>query len=308
MVFIGLIIAYLNILYAQEFILVISGVLCCFVPAIAAYFAAGLGLLQYRSWARILAIILGIINLILFPIGTAVGLYTLIIMYNEETKVLFIEEVTPANFEAKQGRRHIMSEPVSKSQLEISNRLDTSKNIVGIINILGWIGLLLELVIGDFSLDSAVWAIAFSLGLVYWARARLFLASQEDKDLQTRQLDSMSKIFYAYIIAWILGGALSILIWANIDAATALGVILALVATFMMNRFQGNGKLLLMEAYSEAAQEVQGQQVAYAQPQQAAPAPQEDTLSQLERLGALKEQGVITEEEFQAQKAKILGT
>ena len=61
-------------------------------------------------------------------------------------------------------------------------------------------------------------------------------------------------------------------------------------------------------AYSEAAQEVQGQQVAYAQPQQAAPAPQEDAISQLERLGALKDQGILTEEEFQAQKAKILGT
>jgi hypothetical protein len=45
-----------------------------------------------------------------------------------------------------------------------------------------------------------------------------------------------------------------------------------------------------------------------AAPPQAAPAPQEDTISQLERLGDLKDQGVLTEEEFQAQKAKILGT
>jgi len=28
----------------------------------------------------------------------------------------------------------------------------------------------------------------------------------------------------------------------------------------------------------------------------------------MERLGALKDQGVLTEEEFQAQKVKILGT
>ncbi len=62
-----------------------------------------------------------------------------------------------------------------------------------------------------------------------------------------------------------------------------------------------------VEAYSEAQEEVQGQQVAYAQPQQAAPAPHEDAISQLERLGALKNQGILTEEEFQAQKAKILG-
>jgi len=62
-----------------------------------------------------------------------------------------------------------------------------------------------------------------------------------------------------------------------------------------------------VQAYSEASQEVQGQQVAYTQSQQAASAPQEDMISQLERLGALKDQGILTEEEFQSQKAKILG-
>ena len=62
-------------------------------------------------------------------------------------------------------------------------------------------------------------------------------------------------------------------------------------------------------AYSKATQEVQGQRVTHVQqPQQAAPAPQVDVVSQLERLAALRDQGVITEEEFQAQKAKILGT
>jgi hypothetical protein len=39
---------------------------------------------------------------------------------------------------------------------------------------------------------------------------------------------------------------------------------------------------------------------------QAAPVVQEDAVSQLERLGKLKDKGILTEEEFQAQKAKIL--
>lgn len=37
------------------------------------------------------------------------------------------------------------------------------------------------------------------------------------------------------------------------------------------------------------------------------PASQGDVLSQLERLGALRAQGILTEEEFAAQKAKLLG-
>lgn len=34
---------------------------------------------------------------------------------------------------------------------------------------------------------------------------------------------------------------------------------------------------------------------------------QEDMITQLERLGALRAQGILTEEEFAAQKAKLLG-
>ncbi|WP_406864970.1 SHOCT domain-containing protein [Streptomyces sp. HUAS MG47] len=60
------------------------------------------------------------------------------------------------------------------------------------------------------------------------------------------------------------------------------------------------------------------QEAAYQQPppppapaQPAAPPPQEtsmdDRIAQLQQLSALKDQGVLTEEEFAAQKAKILG-
>jgi len=37
------------------------------------------------------------------------------------------------------------------------------------------------------------------------------------------------------------------------------------------------------------------------------PASQDDVIAQLERLGQLKAQGILTEEEFAAQKAKLLG-
>jgi hypothetical protein len=37
---------------------------------------AGYGLLTRKPWARILAIVVGILSLLNFPIGTAIGLYT----------------------------------------------------------------------------------------------------------------------------------------------------------------------------------------------------------------------------------------
>jgi len=44
-----------------------------------------------------------------------------------------------------------------------------------------------------------------------------------------------------------------------------------------------------------------------AAPAPAPPAGEQSTIEQLKELAALKEQGVLTEEEFAAQKAKILG-
>ena len=43
-------------------------------------------------------------------------------------------------------------------------------------------------------------------------------------------------------------------------------------------------------------------------PPQAAPAPAEDRVQQLKDLGDLKAQGVLTDEEFASEKARILGS
>ena len=65
------------------------------------------------------------------------------------------------------------------------------------------------------------------------------------------------------------------------------------------------------QAYSNAMNSVQPQQAPPPQEMYAAPPPaqasQEDVIAQLERLGALKAQGLLTDEEFAAQKAKLLG-
>jgi predicted flap endonuclease-1-like 5' DNA nuclease len=62
------------------------------------------------------------------------------------------------------------------------------------------------------------------------------------------------------------------------------------------------------EAQAYEQQQAPPQQPAYAAPPPPPPAPaaQEDMLTQLQKLGELKAAGVLTEEEFAAQKAKIL--
>ncbi len=55
------------------------------VPAII----GGWGMLKFRPWARILMIIVSAFNLFHFPLGTALGIYGLIVLLNDETRRLF---------------------------------------------------------------------------------------------------------------------------------------------------------------------------------------------------------------------------
>ena len=60
-------------------------------------------------------------------------------------------------------------------------------------------------------------------------------------------------------------------------------------------------------AQKEEAQQQQ-QMVAAPPPAAAAPAGGDSVIDQLKQLGELKAQGILTEEEFAAQKAKLLGS
>ena len=54
----------------------------------------GIGMLKRQGWSRILLIIVGFLNLAAFPIGTAVGIYTLWVLLREETTQLFARRPT----------------------------------------------------------------------------------------------------------------------------------------------------------------------------------------------------------------------
>lgn len=51
----------------------------------------GWGLSKRKSWSRILTIILGALSLPHIPVGTALGVYALVVMLNDETKRILIE-------------------------------------------------------------------------------------------------------------------------------------------------------------------------------------------------------------------------
>ncbi|HFE64536.1 MAG TPA: hypothetical protein ENK14_09020 [Caldithrix sp.] len=54
----------------------------------------GFGLLKWQSWARILVLVLGFLNLVNFPFGTALGIYTIWVLMKPETEQLFREHQT----------------------------------------------------------------------------------------------------------------------------------------------------------------------------------------------------------------------
>jgi hypothetical protein len=56
---------------------------------------AGIGLLKFKSWARILTLVLSIIYLLEVPLGTALGVYGLWVLFNQEAVKLFTATAPP---------------------------------------------------------------------------------------------------------------------------------------------------------------------------------------------------------------------
>jgi hypothetical protein len=50
---------------------------------------AGFALLKFKEWGRILALIVAVLNVIWFPFGTALSIYTFVILLNTENTELF---------------------------------------------------------------------------------------------------------------------------------------------------------------------------------------------------------------------------
>ena len=53
------------------------------------FVATGWGMLKLQSWSRIAGIVLGALLLMQIPVGTAIGIYALVILFRKETEALF---------------------------------------------------------------------------------------------------------------------------------------------------------------------------------------------------------------------------
>jgi Short C-terminal domain len=92
-------------------------------------------------------------------------------------------------------------------------------------------------------------------------------------------------------------------------ARTAVVAGTATAVSNRVSRRQGNRWAEQEQAQAYQQQEYQQQQPVYAAPAPAEPASDMDNkLAQLKELGQLKEQGVLTEAEFEAQKSAILNS
>lgn len=53
----------------------------------------GIGLLNLKSWSRILVLVLGCLNLLNIPLGTILGIYSIWVLVSDETVKLFAERI-----------------------------------------------------------------------------------------------------------------------------------------------------------------------------------------------------------------------
>jgi hypothetical protein len=57
----------------------------------AAHVVVGVPLRRHKPWARMIALMLGSVDLLLLPYGTALGIYTMWVLLNEQGKALFTD-------------------------------------------------------------------------------------------------------------------------------------------------------------------------------------------------------------------------
>jgi tRNA A-37 threonylcarbamoyl transferase component Bud32 len=100
---------------------------------------AGIGLLKRRGWSRILALILAVLDLLNIPIGTAIGIYAIWVLLNDETAQLFAQ--------ASAGRG-VKPKPVDDSPEGIRRRLHIPAAVLiasGVLRCLGFLFLAVRL-------------------------------------------------------------------------------------------------------------------------------------------------------------------
>jgi hypothetical protein len=55
---------------------------------------AGIGLLKFHNWGRILTFVVSILGLLDFPVGTGLGIYALWVLTHRDTQSLFQQEMS----------------------------------------------------------------------------------------------------------------------------------------------------------------------------------------------------------------------
>lgn len=50
----------------------------------------GIGLIKHQSWARILVLIVSFLSLINFPVGTAIGIYSIWVLFDKRTEKILL--------------------------------------------------------------------------------------------------------------------------------------------------------------------------------------------------------------------------
>ena len=69
--------------------IVATGIATVMIVTSAPGILGGIGLLKRKKWARILMIIIGALNLLSFPIGTILGVYTLWVLLKNDADCYF---------------------------------------------------------------------------------------------------------------------------------------------------------------------------------------------------------------------------
>ncbi len=71
------------------FVIILVFIMLLLLAYLILSLAAGIGTIQGKNWARILGIVHAVINLVNFPVGTAIGILIIVYLEKKEVKAYF---------------------------------------------------------------------------------------------------------------------------------------------------------------------------------------------------------------------------
>ena len=124
-----------------------------------------------------------------------------------------------------------------ETSVNTKSRMENMRNYVAILILVGFVIFIYTTSIGNPS--AIFWLFTIAFAVIFYFNSGKFLSKPE-----IGQIKSLERVFYGFIIMWILALVIGLNYSSRISASTIIGLLLCLGATYLIQQFISDAKTL----------------------------------------------------------------